>query len=504
MSSNKVLSSNKTAKKKHGNERAHQLKVYSVGSVLILLAIVLLMNILLDVFFGKSLTFDFSVERSNVISDESQKFLDSLPQDTRIRIVGLFEKPDSIYGTELQYILPLLDDYVKKSGGKVSVEYVDMQKNPGIITELDPEGSYNLSSLTGQFVIKYNGKIDIIDPVSCYNIDMDALVNNNKYVATGINTEYTFTNSMMSLVKGFANKAYLVTGLKENNGSEKLKKILNSIGVETAELPNSAGFKIPEDSDLLILNGPNVDITEAMSVEIKAYIEKGGKVIVALDYYIDNANESYENLNRLLNEMNINVEKCFVSENDPSYRLDVDTDSKADVAESYVSFASVNKLHITLARPLGSIGSDNPDYTTKPVMMTSSSATKSVANSNNQAEQYGSDTGVFNVVMHSACNKSGGEIYVFGTLNFTGDDYFTRFSIRDSNADFTRGCVRSMLPKSAQYNINIPVKAVEGNMLDNNKTTTSVSTGIMVVFMIVLPLILTSMAVIVYNRRKNL
>ena len=50
MSSNKVLSSNKTAKKKHGNERAHQLKVYSVGSVLILLAIVLLMNILLDVF----------------------------------------------------------------------------------------------------------------------------------------------------------------------------------------------------------------------------------------------------------------------------------------------------------------------------------------------------------------------------------------------------------------------------------------------------------------------
>ena len=75
------------AKKQHRNERAHQLKVYAIGSVLILLAIVLFANILIDKLLGNALTFDFSVQRSNVISETSVKFLESLPQDTKIRIV---------------------------------------------------------------------------------------------------------------------------------------------------------------------------------------------------------------------------------------------------------------------------------------------------------------------------------------------------------------------------------------------------------------------------------
>ena len=120
----KPLQNTVSNKKQHGNERARQLKIYAVGSVLILLAIVLLANILIDKLFGNALTFDFSVRHSNEISDTSVKFLESLPDDTKIRIVGLFERPQSFYETTYQYIVPVLDDYVKKSGGKVSVEYV--------------------------------------------------------------------------------------------------------------------------------------------------------------------------------------------------------------------------------------------------------------------------------------------------------------------------------------------------------------------------------------------
>ena len=122
----------KDTKKKRRNERAHQLKIYSIGSVLILLAIVLLLNILIDKGLGKVLTFDFSVEHSNTISDESVKFLDGLPEGTKIRVVGLFEKPEQVTGTKYQYIIPILNDYVKKSHGKVSLEYVDIKMNPGM------------------------------------------------------------------------------------------------------------------------------------------------------------------------------------------------------------------------------------------------------------------------------------------------------------------------------------------------------------------------------------
>lgn len=504
--SKKVVPNDGTAKKKqHRNERAHQLKVYAIGSVLILAAIVLLTNILLDKVLGNALTFDFSVQHSNVISDTSVQFLNSLPQDTKIRIVGLFERPASFYETTYQYIVPVLDDYVKKSGGRVSVEYVDMQKNPGIIQQLDPTGSYKLSTLSGWYVVSYNGKIDVIDPISCYTIDSDYLNETGKTVATGINTEYTFTNSMMSLVKGYTNKAYFVTGLKENN-STQLKKMLNGLGIEAADLDVTSSFKVPSDCNLLILNGPNTDITETMFVEIKAYVENGGKVIAAVDYSEDNVSEAYPNLNRLLNEMNINVEHCMVSENDPAYQLNsLINDSQADVAERFTEFASEKKMHITLARPLTLTAAQNSNYTTEAVLLTSKSATKSVADGNNKAKQVSTEPGIINVAMHSAYNiDNPGEIYVFGTVNFTSDVYFEQFTVNDRNADFIKSCVRNMLPTSAKYNIDIPVKKLDGNRLNDNKATTTVSTTIMIVFMIVLPVILSSMAVIVYNRRKNL
>ena len=78
MSKIEKITINDNSKKKPRNERAHQLKIYAVGSVLILLAIVLLLNVLVDKVFGKALTFDFSVDRSNTISAESENFLNGL------------------------------------------------------------------------------------------------------------------------------------------------------------------------------------------------------------------------------------------------------------------------------------------------------------------------------------------------------------------------------------------------------------------------------------------
>lgn len=507
MSKNMRNTTNIGSVKKNRNERAHQLKVYALGSVLILGIIVLLVNVILDNFLGKALTFDFTDSRSNTISSESAKFIESLPDDTRIRVVGLFNRPDSFEEQETQkylYIVPLLDDYVKKSRGKISVEYVDLQMNPGIVKELDPSGAYSLSKMTGQFVVYYNGRLDIINPIDCYSIDTEYLDKYDKYMATGNNAEYTFTNSMMSLVKGFTNKAYFITGLKEG-GSDQLKKLLKSMGVQSADLAVSDSFKVPDDCNLLILNGPNTDITEKMYVEIKDYLSKGGKVIAAVEYYIDNAHENFTNLNRLLNEMNINIEPCFISENDPSYQLEKNAmDSLADIAKGFSEFTTQKQLHITLARPLSSAGINNENIVSAPVLQTSSNASKSVADANNQAMQYGTDTGIFNAAMYSANTQTGGEIFVFGTLNFTADNYFSNYTLNDRNADFTKSCVRSMLPTSKSYNINIPVKKIDNYMLSAEKATTSSSTTVMIVFMIILPVILSSAAVIVYNKRKNL
>ena len=111
----------------------------------------------------------------------------------------------------------------------------------------------------------------------------------------------------------------------------------------------------------------------------------------------------------------------------------------------------------------------------------------------------------FNVGMYSIMNDGNkGQILVFGTLNFTADVYYSEFTITDKNADLLKAFVKTMLPQTASYNINIPVKKIEDYALGDKYATTANSTTMMVVFMMVLPIILSTAAVIVYNKRKNL
>ena len=175
--------------KPQNDERSGKLKLYSIGSVIILIAIVIIVNVLFDKILGKALTFDFSDALSNTISQESIDYINGLPQDTKIRIVGLFDKPADVSGTEYQYICPLLDDYVKNSKGKITVEYINPNNQPTIISQLDPNNSFNLSSQSGNFVVKYNDKIKIINPYDCYSFDETYLSQGYFYV-TGNNVEY--------------------------------------------------------------------------------------------------------------------------------------------------------------------------------------------------------------------------------------------------------------------------------------------------------------------------
>ena len=64
--------------------------------------------------------------------------------------------------------------------------------------------------------------------------------------------------------------------------------------------------------------------------------------------------------------------------------------------------------------------------------------------------------------------------------------------------------IDAMLKEMDPYTVFIPESEIENYKLNDNDATTSAATAIMIVFMIVLPFALSSMAVIVYNKRKNL
>jgi hypothetical protein len=493
-----------TENKKTDN-RSDKIKLYSIGAVVILIGILVIVNVLFEKILGKALTFDFSASLSNTLSQDTIDYLDSLPSDTKIQITGLFEKPSNISGTRYQYIIPLLDDYVRSGKGKISVEYVDAKTHPNIISQLDPTGSYDLANNLDSFVIKYNDKIKLVSPYDCYSYDNDYLSQGYYYVV-GNNTEYTFTNSMFILTQGYSCKAYVITGLNDDPNTS-LKNILEGMAIEYNELAVAENFVIPEDCDLLILNGPDSDISEKMLVAMTQYMKNNGKLLVSVNYNINNTGEEFFRLNKLLNEMNINIDPALITENDPWHQLGgYTTDTSVNTVGAFVDYVQTGALHSTFARSVREVDTPAPSISVYPVLVTSeNAATVGVdKNGNEIAGTYVSEK-QFNVCMFAAGEgEDPAKAFVFGTTNFTSDEYITSYGLNDSNVTFIKSCIRELTSTKMVTVLDIATKNVDNFSLTPEKATASAATAILVIFMIAIPVILVAAGIIVYTKRKNL
>ena len=500
------MSNKPVANKKQNDDRAHKLKIYSIGSIVLLIGIVLVTNILFDGIFGKILTFDFSDYGQNSISEESETFIDSLSPDTHVRIIGLFNRPDNVSGTPYQYIIPLLDDYEKKSDGKITVEYYDLTENPTIINQLDPSNSYDLASNADNFVVEYNGRIKIITPLDCYTYDQERYYYTGVYYITSNNTEYVFTNTINMLTSNNVCKAYIVSGLKEES-SFYITQIMNSMSINVEELPSSDNFVIPDDCDLLILNGPNADISEKMYVAMTDYVKNGGKIFIAVDFNMKNVSERFDRLNLLVNQMGINIDPAMINENDPGYqRSGYTIDHTVTSTDPFADYSTLPYFHATYSRSISGYKNPSTSVDVIPVLTTSNNASLTEFDTNGNAIESSTDTtGQYYVAMYSSGQSAdSAQMFVFGTANFSSDEYISGYGMNDVNVEFFKSCIRKLTGSKSASSINVEVKNVDNFALDNTKATTSSATMIMVIFMIVIPVVLVGLAVVVYTKRKNL
>ena len=93
------------------------------------------------------------------------------------------------------------------------------------------------------------------------------------------------------------------------------------------------------------------------------YLSKGGKIYIAVDYNTLNVNEKFDRLNRLVNQMNINIDPLLVYENDPGYqRSGYATDSVVVAEDKFSDYSALPYLHSTYARSVRSLDSDGVSF----------------------------------------------------------------------------------------------------------------------------------------------
>lgn len=503
----------KKVKQKEANvavdKRTFSLMMTSILSVVVLIVIVILFNIVVDKILGKHLTFDFSANGQNSISATTKDFINTLPEGSSIRIVGLFDVPESLAGTPLEYIVPLLEDYEKQSNGKVTVEYINPDNYPYIITELDPTGVYDIGASTGLYAICYEGKVDTVDPYS------DCFIFENQYnasygteipVPVSNISESAFTNTMVNLTNGYSHHAYLVEDSRVTSYSNQIKLMLDNLGIEVSVLDyGDSEFVIPADCELLILNNLQQDITEHMAEEINQYIGRNGKLIITSDYAVS-ISTNFENLNtRVLNDRGLNIDNFMIYENDPNFIINQDQGIyNVNLSNDFASFSNTNLIGTQFSMSVSRVTTKyDSSINVLPVLTTSDQATRVEYDEVAGGWTTFGTASTYNVAMYStgtSTNHENFEIYVLGTTTLSSDNYIS--SLSDPNVVLFRNIVKSTLKIEKSY--DIASKNLSNYGIDTTKVSMSNVSALIVVLVAVVPLALIVIGTVVYTRRKHL
>jgi len=144
---------------------------------------------------------------------------------------------------------------------QVTTEYVDAENNP-----IDAQ-KYGIT-MVPTVVLEYAGRSE---------------------KATAVD-EQSITNALKKIIEGRAKKVYFLQGHGERDpmGSEPtgysgMSEALKTDNFEVAKLTLAQEGKVPDDATLIVVAGPSTDLLGAELEALRAFLKRGGKLLVLID-----------------------------------------------------------------------------------------------------------------------------------------------------------------------------------------------------------------------------
>lgn len=108
---------------------------------------------------------------------------------------------------------------------------------------------------------------------------------------------------------------YVMGGHNEVALTDTQKSLFLKNNIELKDYSATTGAAIPEECDILFINYPEYDFTQAQVDAVKAYLVAGGKAVINLDYMA----AYFTNLKSLLNYYGVEIIEGIVYETDARY-----------------------------------------------------------------------------------------------------------------------------------------------------------------------------------------
>ncbi len=206
------------------------------------------------------LRIDLTESQIFTLSPQTQEILANLDKPVK---VWLFEQGENPLNKQL------LENYQRAAVGKFNFEFVNPYNQPGKALE------YGVKQI-GEIYLEVGDKRDVI-------------ISQQQQILT----EPKLTNSIQKILTETPAKVYFLQGHGEKEleaGEKGLAEAVTALEeksylVETLNLAETNG--VPEDADTILIVGPQRKFLEAEVEALKDYLDRGGSVLLMVDYQSD-------------------------------------------------------------------------------------------------------------------------------------------------------------------------------------------------------------------------
>jgi len=469
------------------NKKSFKYGSYSVALTVVIIAVVVLVNAILgfDV-VRKRVRFDITEDQMFSISTQTKDFLKELKQDVDIYILT----PENEYGAVA--VTETLSQYNIHSGGKVKIQYVDLDRDPTFISKnLDPDQVQGIQP--NSIVVKSNGRIKVLTNDDFVETSTDYYTYGE---VTGLKVEQAFTSAIKSVSAEKVSKVYFVSGHGELDPSSYFKELKSTITLNNYDIGTLAlNTAVPEDADVLIFTSPTSDLLVQELEYLSDYLENGGDALFLFD--VSKTEDVLPNFNKIFNRYYLRLNNDSVYEyNQQNY-----------LRENFIILPQVYSNEVTKNLNADSVAVYLPGSRSIGIMTSDKDYVKNYAifSSTNNSEAYDlategeSRVGPFCLgALGEIQGMQVSRIALIGNATFVSDSVMQQLG--DNGKRYVISALNWMTEK-ADNSIMIPAKSLAARPLNINEQTRI----LVFIFMSgVLPLAIIGAGVFVWLRRKNL
>ena len=502
-------------------KRKKRLKYGTFATVvtLVFLAIVVVLNVIVNLLDDRfNLNIDLTSSGLYEIDAKTIEYLNQLDKD--IQLTVLADESYFFENNQLKVVAETLNRFRSESHDHISIEYVDMNKNPEAVRKYSDKYTGNFS--IGDIVVSSGDLVRVLSFTDDV-IKTETTINYATYQQEK-KSSFIGEQSLVSALMGVTDLNPVKVGLiNKMNGSpiyyqyemycyQRLSELLDKNNYKVTELDITSDA-LSDDYQLLILCAPQEDLTQQQIQKLTDYMYNGGKYGKNMIYFSSPNQKKTPKLDEFLETWGIKVGEAVVYEGN-------------DAAAQYVNIAlgplnavpvlsvsddelnksmAASKLPIVapIGRPLELLFDSNSGRTTNALLTSAATCylyplTETTEDFNPDNAEKGSFVlaAVANSYYSEGSDEYKSSMAVFGSGWFL--DYYVASNDSYNNAAYFVSLMNTMTGK--ENVIQIAEKSLDQTTIEITEESAKMIRNIT---MFIIPLIVGIIGVVVYVRRKN-